>query len=287
MVHASLFYSGDKMTRRAPQEKQEYPAVKQDFRQEPIAITGIGCRFPGGVDNPDKFWQLLVNEVDAITEIPDDREDLRRLYDPVPATPGKIASNQGGFLEKIQAFDPTFFGISPREAEYMDPQQRLLLETAWEALEDAGQLPEALKMSQTGVFIGMWANDYTEKMYKAIEDINLYVTTGGGRYAASGRLSYFFGFQGPSLTVDTACSSSLVTVHLACQSLRQGESTLALAGGVNLILEPSISIGYSRSKMLSPDGRCKFGDASVNGYVRSEGAGIVVLKRLSRRDCRS
>ena len=128
----------------------------------------------------------------------------------------------------------------------------------------------------------MWVNDYADKMNKRVDDINLYVTTGGGRYAASGRLSYFFGFQGPSLTLDTACSSSLVTVHLACQSLREGKSTLALAGGVNLILEPSISIGYSRSKMLSPDGRCKFGDAKANGYVRSEGVGIVVLKRLSQ-----
>lgn len=249
---------------------------------EPIAIIGIGCRFPGGADDPEKFWQLLVNEVDAITDIPADRVDVAPYYDPIPAAPGKIASSQGGFLDRVDRFDSSFFGVSPREANYLDPQQRLLLETAWEALEDAGQVPETLRESQTGVFIGMWANDYTEKMYKAVEDINLYVTTGGGRYAASGRLSYFFGFQGPSLTVDTACSSSLVTVHLACQSLREGESTLALAGGVNLILEPSVSIGYSRSKMLSPDGRCKFGDARANGYVRSEGVGIVVLKRLSQ-----
>src|SRR5215213_3551590 len=207
-------------------------------KKEPIAIIGIGCRFPGGADSPEKFWQLLVDEVDAITEIPADRADIATLYDPLLAAPGKIATNQGGFLDRVDLFDSSFFGVSPREANYMDPQQRLLLETTWEALEDAGQLSENLKDSQTGVFIGMWANDYTEKMYKATEDINLYVTTGGGRYAASGRLSYFFGFNGPSLTVDTACSSSLVSVHLACQSLREGESTLALAGGVNLILEP-------------------------------------------------
>ncbi len=254
---------------------------KEHSEKEPIAIIGIGCRYPGGVKDPQTFWQLLANGVDAISDIPADRVDVAPLYDPLTGAPGRIASSQGGFLDKLDQFDASFFGVSPREAEYMDPQQRLLLETSWEALEDAGQVPKNLKESQTGVFVGMWTNDYTEKMYKAIEDINLYVTTGGGRYAASGRLSYFFGLQGPSLTVDTACSSSLVTVHLACQSLREGESDLALAGGVNLILEPAVSIGYSRSKMLSPDGRCKFGDVSANGYVRSEGAGMIVLKRLS------
>ena len=255
---------------------------ERNIPREPIAIIGIGCRFPGGIRDPQTFWQLLVNGIDAISDIPDDRVDVAPLYDPNTGAPGKIASRQGGFLDKVDRFDAAFFGVSPREAEYMDPQQRLLLETSWEALEDAGQLPENLKESRTGVFVGMWTNDYTEKMYKGIEDINLYVTTGGGRYAASGRLSYFFGFQGPSMTVDTACSSSLVTVHLACQSLREGESTLALAGGVNLIFEPAISIGYSRSKMLSPDGRCKFGDIQANGYVRSEGVGMVILKRLSQ-----
>lgn len=254
---------------------------KANPEKEPIAIIGIGCRYPGGVKDPQTFWQLLANGVDAITDIPADRVDVAPLYDPNTGAPGKIATSQGGFLDKLDQFDASFFGVSPREAEYMDPQQRLLLETSWEAFEDAGQLPETLKESQTGVFVGMWTTDYTEKMYKDVEDINLYVTTGGGRYAASGRLSYFFGLQGPSMTVDTACSSSLVTVHLACQSLREGESNLALAGGVNLILEPAVSIGYSRSKMLSPDGRCKFGDVRANGYVRSEGAGMIVLKRLS------
>lgn len=269
------------MTQKTANIKAQDSGLKSKHQKEPIAIIGIGCRYPGGVNGPESFWQLLVNEVDAITNIPPDRVDVAPYYDPELAAPGKIASSQGGFLEDVDKFDASFFGISPREANFMDPQQRLLLETAWEALEDAGQLPENLKVSKTGIFMGVWTDDYTEKMYKAIDDINLYVTTGGGRYAASGRLSYFFGFQGPSLTVDTACSSSLVTVHLACQSLREGESTLALAGGVNIILEPSVSIGYSRSKMLSPDGRSKFGDAKANGYVRSEGVGMVVLKRLS------
>jgi acyl transferase domain-containing protein len=250
--------------------------------KEPIAIIGIGCRFPGGANSPEAFWQLLTREVDAITEMPAGRFDIDSLYHPTPATPGKIVTRQGGFLEQIDQFDAAFFNISPREANCMDPQQRLLLEVVWEAFEDAGQLPAKLAGSRTGVFIGMWTNDYEDKMYDLSQDVDLYITTGGGRYAASGRISYIFDFQGPSMTLDTACSSSLVAVHLACQSLWNGESELALAGGVNLILEPQISIGYSRSKMLSPDARCKFGDAQANGYVRSEGVGVILLKPLSQ-----
>ncbi len=249
---------------------------------EPIAIIGIGCRFPGGGDSPESLWQMLRDGVDAVSDIPAERAELRALYDPVPGAPGKIASPRGGFLANLDQFDPSFFGISPREATYVDPQQRLLLETAWEAFEDAGLPPDRLKGTSVGIFIGMWTNDYEDRMFEATSDIDLYMTTGGGRYSASGRLSYAFDFHGPSLTVDTACSSSLVTIHLACQSLRSGESVVALAGGVNLILKPWISIGYSRSGMLSPDGRCKFGDASGNGYVRSEGVGVVLLKPLAR-----
>ncbi len=251
---------------------------------EPIAIIGIGCRYPGGVNSPATFWQLLCQEIDAITDMPADsiRFDVGAFYHPTPATPGKVITKKGGFLEHLDQFDAHFFGISPREADRLDPQQRLLLEVAWEALEDAGLVPPKLAGSQTGVFIGMWTNDYEDKIYHLSDDIDLYITTGSGRYAASGRLSYTFDLQGPSLTVDTACSSSLVAVHLACHSLWAGESTLALAGGVNLLLEPQISIGYSRSKMLSPDGRCKFGDAQANGYVRSEGVGLVVLKPLAQ-----
>jgi acyl transferase domain-containing protein len=250
--------------------------------REPIAIIGIGCRYSGGVSSPAAFWRLLCDEIDAIGEMPSGRFDVDAYYDPQPRTAGKIVTRKGGFLAQIDRFDADFFGISPREATCMDPQQRLLLEVAWEALEDGGQRPDQLAGSKTGVFVGMWANEYEDMMYNASNEIDLYVTTGGGRYAASGRLSYFFDLRGPSVTVDTACSSSLVTVHFACRSLWSGESTLALAGGVNLIIEPQISIGYSRSGMLSPDAHCKFGDARADGYVRSEGVGMVVLKPLSQ-----
>ncbi len=248
---------------------------------EPIALIGIGCRFPGGGDSPASFWRLLQNGVDAITEIPDDRPELRKLYDKTPNAPGKIITPRGGFLSGLDKFDAHFFEIAPREARCLDPQQRLLLETAWEAFEDAGIAPRAWAGRRGGVFLGMWTNEYEDRMQDATNHFDLYITNGGGRHSASGRLNYFFDLQGPSMTLDTACSSSLVAVHLACQSLRSHESDLALAGGVNLMLKPYISVGYSRSKMLAPDGLCKFGDASANGYVRSEGCGIILLKRLS------
>ncbi len=248
---------------------------------EPIAIIGIGCRFPGGADSPQTFWRLLLDGVDAITEIPRDRFDLDVFFDPRPATPGKVSTRYGGFLEGIDRLDADFFGIAPREAERLDPQQRLLLEVGWEALEDAGLPMESLAGSPTGVFIGMWLNDYEARLFCDPAGADFYMTTGSGRYSASGRLSYAFGLQGPSITIDTACSSSLAAVHLACQSLWTGESDLALAGGANVILQPHISVAYSQSQMLAPDGRCKFGDSRANGYVRSEGAGLVVLKPLS------
>jgi acyl transferase domain-containing protein/acyl carrier protein len=249
--------------------------------RSPIAIVGIGCRFPGGVHSPKAFWRLLRDGVDAIGEIPSDRMDVPFYYDARPALPGKMMTRWGGFLDQIAMFDASFFGISPREAERMDPQQRLLLEVAWEALEDAGQAADRLAGSAAGVFIGLWLNDYEARLFANPESVDFYSTTGTGRYSASGRLSYFLGLQGPSLTVDTACSSSLVAVHLACQSLWRNECSMALAGGANVILQPHISIAYSQSKMMAPDGRCKFGDAGANGYVRSEGAGIIVLKPLA------
>jgi len=254
----------------------------ENDRVEPIAIIGIGCRFPGDANCPEDVWHLLQDGTDAITEIPVNRFDVDALYDPRPAIPGKVVTRQGGFLKHMDHFDPHFFGISPREATYMDPQQRLLLEVAWEAFESAGVIRDRLAGSRTGVFIGMWTNDYEARMYGATSEIDLYVTTGSGRYSASGRLSYVFDLRGPSLTIDTHCSSSLVAVHLACQSLRSGESELALAGGVNLILQPHITIAYSKSTLLAPDGRCKFGDARANGYVRSEGVGVILLKPLSQ-----
>lgn len=255
--------------------------VNSSISSEPIAIIGIGCRFPGGVHDAESFWQFLRDGVDAIHEIPASRFDLQTFYDLRPATPGKVMTRWGGFLDKIEEMDAYFFGISPREAERIDPQQRLLLEVAWEAFETAGQTSQHLMGRQAGVFVGQWLSDYESRLYTDPSQVDFYMTTGSGRYTSSGRLSYLFGLQGPSLTVDTACSSSLVAVHLACQSLRNGESEIALAAAVNVILQPHITIAYSQSKMMAPDGRCKFGDARANGYVRSEGAAAIVLKRLS------
>lgn len=248
--------------------------------REPIAVVGIACRFPGA-RNLNEFWQLLLGGGDAITEVPKDRFDLELFYDPRPGTPGRTSTRFGGFLPDIDRFDADFFGIAPREAERLDPQQRLLLEVARGALDDGGQVTSRLSGSSTGVFVGMWLNDYEGRLFSDPAGVDFYMTTGSGRYAAAGRLSYVFGLQGPSLTVDTACSSSLAAVHLACQSLWSGESTAALAAAANVILQPHISVAYSQSQMLSPDGRCKFGDARADGYVRSEGAAALVLKPLS------
>ena len=276
----------DEDARSRPQDKMSkdvYPVGQRGGEseiEEAVAIVGIGCRFPGNAGSPADFWRLLVNQVNAVGEVPPERFDIDRYYRPETPAPGKILSRWGGFLESIDHFDAAFFGISPREAERLDPQQRLLLEVAWEAVEDAGQVPNSPALKQAGVYIGAWLHDYEARLFKDPHQADFYMTTGGGGYAASGRLSYVLGAEGPSLTLDTACSSSLVAVHLACQSLRQGECSLALAGGVNVILQPHISIAYSQSKMLAPDGRCKFGDAAADGYVRSEGCGVVALKPL-------
>jgi phthiocerol/phenolphthiocerol synthesis type-I polyketide synthase B len=247
---------------------------------QPVAIVGIGCRFPGGVTDPDSFWRLLENGSDAIGDIPADRMDIGRYFGPEPATPGRMITRWGGFLDGIDMFDAEFFGISPREAERLDPQQRLLLETAWEALEDAGQDLRSVDASRSGVFVGQWISDFESRLFTDPAAVDFQMTTGSGRYAASGRLSYALGFRGASLTVDTACSSSLAAVHLAVRSIRSGEIRLALAGGVNVILQPHINIAYSQSRMMAADGRCKFGDACGDGYVRSEGVALVVLKAL-------
>ncbi len=249
-------------------------------QREPIAIVGMGCRLPGA-NSPSEFWRLLIEGSSAIREIPQERMDVAALFDPTPANPGHIMTKWAGVLDRIDYFDAQFFGIAPREAELVDPQQRLLLEVSWEALEDAGIPASGLNESNTGVFVGLWLNEYENRMFRDLAGIEFYRTLGTGRYSASGRLSYFYGLQGPSITVDTACSSSLVAVHLACKSLSSGECGLAIAGGANTILEPFITIAYSQSKMMAPDGRCKFGDARADGYVRSDGAAVVVLKRLS------
>jgi acyl transferase domain-containing protein/NADPH:quinone reductase-like Zn-dependent oxidoreductase/NAD(P)-dependent dehydrogenase (short-subunit alcohol dehydrogenase family)/acyl carrier protein len=247
----------------------------------PVAIVGIGCRFPGGVLDAQSFWRLLIEGRDAIGEIPPSRMDIERFFDDRPATPGRIMSRYGGYLDGIDGFDAEFFGISPREAESLDPQQRLLLEIAWEALEDAGLDASRLRGSDTGVFVGQWISDFESRLFTDPAKVGFLMTTGSGRYASSGRISYALGLRGPSLTIDTACSSSLAAVHLAARAVRSGECGVALAGGVNLILQPHIHVAYSQSRMMAPDGHCKFGDAKGDGYVRSEGAGIVVLKRLA------
>jgi phthiocerol/phenolphthiocerol synthesis type-I polyketide synthase C len=240
---------------------------------EPIAIIGIGCRFPGA-DGPAAFWRLLSDGVDAVTEVPPDRWDV----DAAETT----TTRWGGFLDQVDQFDAQFFGISPREAARMDPQQRLLLEVAWEAMEGAGQVPERLAGSHTGVFIGISTNDYANLQLGQPDRIDAYTGTGNALSIAANRLSYFYDFRGPSMAIDTACSSSLVAVHLACRSLREGECTLAVAGGANVILSPALGINFSKAGVMAPDGHCKAFDARADGYVRGEGAGIVVLKPLSR-----
>ncbi len=250
------------------------------MKLEPIAIAGIGCRFPGA-NNPQAFWQLLHDGVDSITEVPTSRWNVEEFYDRDPTKLGKTNTRYGGFLDNIDRFDPQFFGISPREAVTIDPQQRLLLEVAWEALADAGQLPEQLAGTKTGVFIGIGTHDYSILLWQNPVS-EPYATTGTGNCIAANRISYVFDLKGPSIAIDTACSSSLVAVHLACQSLWQGESSLALAGGVNLLLLPTLMVGFSKGGFLADDGRCKSFDAKANGYVRGEGAGIVVLKPLAQ-----
>ncbi len=246
---------------------------------EPIAIIGLACRFPGA-DNPEAFWQLMRNGVDAIADIPPERWDIERFYDPTPATAKKMYSRQGGFLKNVDQFDPQFFRISPLEATYLDPQQRLLLEVTWEALENAAIVPETLAGSQSGVFIGISDVDYHRLAYQSPTNLTAYVGTGNSTSIAANRLSYLFDLRGPSLAVDTACSSSLVAVHLACQSLQNQESNLCLVGAVNLILSPETTVVFSQARMMAPDSRCKTFDARADGYVRSEGCGVVVLKRL-------
>ncbi|MFZ0635133.1 MAG: beta-ketoacyl synthase N-terminal-like domain-containing protein [Candidatus Acidiferrales bacterium] len=250
---------------------------------EPIAIIGMGCRFPGGATSPESYWELLASGADAVTKVPAERwkrEDVARI-DPEVAASEVI--DWGGFLDHVDEFDPSFFGITPREANYMDPQQRLLLEVAWEALADAGQVKESLAGSGSGVFIGVHSHsaDYQWLQLSSNSAIDVHTGTGTAHNVFPGRLSYLFDWHGPSVAIDTACSSSLVALHLAMQSLRAGECRLALAGGVNLILSPEASIVCAKMNLLSPEGRCKTFDASANGMVRGEGCGIVVLKRLS------
>jgi myxalamid-type polyketide synthase MxaC len=265
------------------QEMQARVDQLERTRIEPIAIIGLGCRFPGGVDDPDRYWALLRDGVSAVREVPPDRWDVDAYYDPDPEAPGKSYTRFGGFLDQIDRFDPQFFGISPREAVTLDPQQRLVLEVGWEALEHAGEAaPARLRGSRTGVFVGAGSSDYAQlQMSVGVEGIDAYTGSGAGLCFVAGRLSYCLGLQGPSLSVDTACSSSLVAVHLACQSLRASECDMALAGGVNIIAKPDLFVYLSKVKALAADGRSKVFDAAADGFVRGEGCGMIVLKRLS------
>src|SRR5271170_8383931 len=259
--------------------------IAQKGDTEPIAVVGMGCRFPGGADNPAQFWQLLQDGMDGIVRVPPERWHADAFFSDDHSVPGTICSPEGGFLTSWQPdeFDAEFFGISPREAAAMDPQQRLLLEVAWEALENAGITASGMRGTQTSVFVGLTTGDYSLILARNLspEEVDPYLPFGNAANFAAGRLSYFLGVHGPAVVIDTACSSSLVAVHLACQSLRRRESDQALVAGVNMMLSPENSVATSRWGMLAPDGRCKTFDASANGYVRSEGCGVVVLKRLS------
>ena len=246
-----------------------------------FAIVGYAARFPGAAD-ADEFWDVLREGRDAVSEVPHDRWDVDEFFDPEPGAPGKIVTRRAGFVDDVTGFDAPFFGMSTREVRLLDPQHRLLLETAWRAVEHSGTAPTALANTNTGVFVGLATHDYLgmasgELTYPEIE---AYMAIGTSNAAAAGRISYRLGLQGPSVAVDTACSSSLVAIHQACQALRLGECDLALAGGANVLLTPATMITFSHAHMLAPDGKCKTFDAAADGYVRGEGCGVIVIKRL-------
>ena len=252
--------------------------------KEPIAVVGIGCRFPGEIKSTKDYWNFLVEGKDAITDVPEDRWNNAIHFDPNPNKAGKIKAAKGGFVKNVDHFDAEFFDKFPAEAERIDPQQRFLLEVTYEAFEDAGIRLEDVSGSKTSVYMGVFMNDYWDIQASTLQkdEISPHVAMGVSLTAIANRISYVYNLKGPSMTIDTACSSSLVCVHQACQSLWLGESSLAVAGGVNLMLRPESSIMMSKGNFLSPDGHCKAFDSKANGYVRSEGCGIIVLKPLSK-----
>jgi acyl transferase domain-containing protein/acyl carrier protein/phospholipid N-methyltransferase len=251
---------------------------------ERIAIIGVGCRFPGGVSSKESLWKLLVEGREGIVEVPPDRFNLERYYDAEPGVAGKSIAMRGGFIDAIDQFDPQFFGISPREAPYVDPQHRLLLETAWEAIEDAGLVLDFERGTDLGVFVGISHNDYQGIQSTSFDHFGIgpHTPTGSAHSIAANRISYCLNLRGPSVAMDTACSSALTAVHAACEHIRTGRGDAALAGGVTVMITPGGFIGFSQAAMLSPEGRCAAFDASASGFVRGEGAGMVLLKRLSR-----
>ncbi len=259
----------------------EFDRVSRIAVAEPVAVVGIGCRFPGDVDGPESFWDFLVAGRNAISTVPADRWDAEAFYHPDPLTPGRMTTKWGGFVPDVAGFDAEFFGITPREAAAMDPQQRMLLEVAWEALEHAGIPPDSLGGTRTAVMMGVYFNEYQSMLAASPQNVDAYSGTGNAHSITVGRISYLLGLRGPAVAVDTACSSSLVAVHLACQSLRLRETDLALAGGVSITLRPETQIAISAWGLLSPQGRCAAFDAAADGFVRGEGSGVVVLKRLT------
>jgi len=263
-----------------PSERTAHEPRVASAAREPIAIVGIGCRFPGA-PGLHEFWRLLLEGENPIREIPAERFEINAFHDPRPRVPGKLAGRGGGFVDGVFEFDADYFRISAREASRLDPQQRLMLEVTAEALDDAYLSDESLRRHTAGVYIGCWSSDWECAEHAERMSSDVYSMAGSGRCLLSGRISFAFDLRGPSLTVDTACSGSLTSIHLACESLRSGESKLAIAGGVNLDLHPTkYRITYNAG-MLSPEGQCRTFGANAGGYVPGEGAGAVLLKPLA------